>query len=311
MTRPFIAAATLLALAACTVETEDDHSYLVEVLPDERVLISLPTSSASTARSELGEWSEFYVTTAEATENVNGLIRSVLTLLDTVVNTRPSSFDRDEHRAVWGPYSDSLDPVYTWVIVEYDPATDVHTWAFAQRPKSGEEGEEVVVIAGEIDAGATYGDHTGRFVMDYTAMAELDPTVEFSGIFYSDYDVDPTGVIAEATVEDWQNLETGEGPTDAGYRYEQDPAGFGSMDLAWTGDYLDDGTEDVYLLRSRWTPTGAGRGDAVLAEGGEDLVGAATECWDDSFELVYRAESWSGEEGEVSACVYDEPSYSE
>lgn len=307
LTHPLLLA-SLLAVGACVAEDEDDTSYLTEVLPDERVLVSLPTSDAAAART-VGDWSEFYLATADATDDVNGLIAGVLSLLDQVVQTRPSDFDRAAHRAVWGPYGDTLDPVQTWVIVEYDPTTDVHTWAFAQRPKGDEEAEGVVVIAGEVDAGATREDHTGRFVMDFTMLHELDPNVDHTGIFYSEYDVDPTGVSAEAAVEGWQDVRLDEGPYNAVYLYAQTPDGAGEMDLAWQGDYLDDGELDVYALRSRWDATGAGRGDAFLVDSGETLLGAASECWDDSFRLVYRVDTWEGEVGEVDACVYPTASY--
>ncbi len=313
MTRnAFLTAASFLALSACLpLADEDDVTYLTEVLPDDRVLINMVTSDGANARSELGDWSELYVHTAEATDNVNGLIGGVLGTLNTVVNTRPSSFDRDAHRAVWGPYGDRLDAVDTYVVVQHHPDTDTHTWAFAQRPSNGSEGDEVIVIAGEIDAGSTRLDHTGRFAIDFTTMAELDPTVDFAGVFYSDYDVSPDGVIAEASVEGWEDLKHGEGPLDAVYSYAQISDGEGEMDLAWTGDHRGDGVEDVYLLRSRWMPDGSGRGDAVLAEDGGELIGAASECWDDGFKLVYRVDTWSGAEGDASACVYSEASYAE
>lgn len=298
-----------IALSACSASTDE----LTEVLPDDRVLVNLDTSGAQAfaARAELGEWSEFYLQTAETTDNVNGLIGNVLTLVDTLVHLEPTSFDRRQHTATWGPYSDTLDPVQTRLTVAYDPETDTHTWWFDQWPKGEDGSEPTVVVAGEVDAGATREDNTGRFVVDFTAIALLDPNADTSGTFMSEYDIDPDGVAAAAVFQDWVDLDHPVEPIDAAYLYEQTEAGDGSMDLAWQADYLEDGTLDVYVLRSRWEATGAGRGDAVLAEGGEELLGAASECWDAGFDLVYRASSWEGEQGDASDCVFTDAAWPE
>ena len=307
MTRTLTATAALLTLSACTPSTD----ALTEVLPDERIEVNLPVDSfAATARGDLGEWSEFYVQTAETTENVNGLIANVLHLVDTLVHLRPSEVDRRGHRAVWGPYSDTLDPVETTLTVEYDPATDTHTWWFTTWPK-GDEAAAVVVIAGEVDAGATRDTSTGRFVVDFTTLAELDPTTDVAGTFTSEYAIDFDAVTATAWFQDWVDLHAPQAPIDAGYAYSQTTGGSGTMDLAWQSDYGDDGTLDVYVLRSRWEADGQGRGDAVLVEEGEEVLAAASECWDDRFQLVWRADSWEGELGDASACVYGEASWPE
>ncbi len=316
MTRA-LSLAALLALTACAVDGssttgDDDLDALVQVLPDDRVLVNMPTDDSSAeARAELGEWSEFYLATADATDNVNSLIRSVLRTVDAVVHTPPSAFDREAQAAAWGPFSDTLDPVDTMLYVERDSDSGQYTWVFVQKSKGVDDAEYIPVIAGEVDAGATRTDSTGRFVIDFTQMHELDPTTDQLGVFWSEYDIAPDLVSATAAVDEWQNLLIDDQPNQAAYAYAQTPEGDGHMDLAWQGDYLGDGVLDVYVLRSRWDATGAGRGDAVLAEGGEELAGAATECWDDSFSLVYRVDTWEGSVGEVHDCVFTEPDYAE
>ncbi|RME24709.1 MAG: hypothetical protein D6798_10565 [Deltaproteobacteria bacterium] len=316
MTRT-LSLATLLALSACVIDDgstagETDLDSLIEVLPDDRVLVNMPTDDDSTtARAELGEWSEFYLVTADATDSVNGLIGSVLRTVDAIVHSPPTSFDRAAMAATWGPFSDTLDPVDTMLYVERDADTGLTTWVFLQKSKGVDDAEWIPVIAGEVDPGATRIASSGRFVIDFTQMHELDPTTDQLGVFWSEYDIAPDLVSATAAVDEWQNLVIDDQPTAAAYVYAQTPDGDGHMDLAWEDDYLGDGEMDVYVLRSRWDATGAGRGDAVLAEGGDELVGAVTECWDDSFALVYRADTWEGSVGEVHDCVYTEPDYAE
>ncbi len=310
-TRPLLSAALLLSLTACF----DDTSGLTEVLPDDRILINLDTQAgAQTARSELGEWSELYVVTAQVTDDVNGLIGGVLHLVDAVVQLRPSEVAEDGNRAVWGPYADSLDPVETSLVVEYHPDTDMHSWAFVQRPKNQPDAEEVVVIVGEIDPGATRQKSSGRFAIDFSAMTELDPTVHQLGGFATEYSIDRDGAAADATFQAWEDLSRDEPVVDATYSYRQDRAGEGELDLAWSGDHRRDGDIDTFLIRSRWLPTGEGRADAVLADGGDSLAGAVSECWNEQFALVWISETGgaqggTAEEGDADLCAYASPSF--
>ena len=310
MSRSLFIAASILAvplLSACTT----DSSELTEVLPDERVLVSLDTEGAEAmARSSSGEWSEFYLQTARTTEEVNGMIGGVLHLVDSVVDLRPSRVDRRQHLAVWGPYSDSLDPVETTLTVQYHPETDTHTWIFRQWPKGRPEAA-VDVVTGEVDPGATRLQSSGRFLVDFTAISDLDPSQTTAGTFLSEYEIAPDGVTAAAIFQGMDEQTDDQPPVDAGYLYEQTADGEGAMDLAWLGDEGGDGSLETYVLRSRWLPTGEGRGDAVLRGEGGGPLGAASECWDDRFQLVYQAQSWAGEAGDPTRCAFEAPEYSE
>jgi hypothetical protein len=64
-------------------------------------------------------------------------------------------------------------------------------------------------------------------------------------------------------------------------------------------------------IRSRWTPSGAGRAD-VEAQGGDAADGTlVTECWDASFGRVYALgpgpDGGVATEGDASACVFTKP----
>ncbi|MCB9745718.1 MAG: hypothetical protein H6740_24300 [Alphaproteobacteria bacterium] len=298
-------AAALLAPALLACAPADRG--LASVLPDERVLINLPTEQAGAKALEDEQWSPMYLFTASVTEDVNGLIGGVLGLVRVITLLPPSYVDGDTNHAMWGPYADALDPVETSLHVVHDPDTDVYTWTFTQRPKNDPEAAAVPVVIGEVDAGATSEASSGRFVVDFTAIHEMDPTEEATGVFASEYDLDADGVSATAAFEAFND---GDADVDAIYVYDQTHGGEGSMDLAWYDDIMDDGQEELHFVRSRWMPDGQGRSDAAIT-GGQlgDEVAYASECWGDRFNPVYRSHSWWGEEGEVGECAYAEASY--
>lgn len=300
-----------LGLTACT-----DTSSLTEVLPDDRLLVDFSGADASeTARSSLGGWSEFYVETARTTTTVNGFIGSVLTLVDTIVRTRPSEVNRDRSRAVWGPYRDTLSAVEVRLTVQRE-ADGSHRWWFDQWPKDQDDSAAVVVIQGTVDPGATRQASTGQFEVDYTAMGQDNPLVDHTGVFWTDYVIDFDGASAVATVTDWTSLRQPGPPIDASYDYDQVQGGEGRMDLSYSGFDPVSAQEASYALRSRWLSDGAGRGDATvsLANQGDNLgepAYTASECWDSGFKLVWDETSWEGGQGDASACAYSEASWPE
>lgn len=293
---------SILTLTACS-----ETSELTEVLPDDRLLVELEGSDEA-ARSTLGEWSEFYIETARTTQTVNGFIGSVLVLVDTVVKTRPSEVNRDRTRAVWGPYSDTLSAVEVRLTVQRE-ADGSHTWWFDQWPKDQGESAAVVVIQGEVDAGATRRASTGRFEVDYTAMSQDNPLVDHTGVFWTDYVIDIDGAAAVATVTDWTSVRNPGPPVDATYDYEQVSGGEGQMDLSYSAFDPVSEADASYTLRSRWMADGAGRGDAVVTVDDESgTTYTASECWDSGFKLVWDQTSWDGSQGDASACVYADES---
>jgi hypothetical protein len=287
-------------------------SELSEVLPDERIAINMPLAS-ELAKDETREWSTFYLWTAEVTEDVNWMAGIVLYWVDTITTDYPPSYvNEDQSEAIWGPWNDGpLDPNETQLRVRHDLETDAYTWGFERWPKdAGEEGAQSVVN-GEIDPGATREVSSGRFVVDFTTINELDPTEEATGEFSVDYDIREDGVSGTAKFADF-----GPQGIDAAYAYEQTHGGEGSMDLMVVSD-LDPSTgaglEEQLLMHSRWMADGSGRAD-VMVRGGDlgDAVGFATECWSSSFEAVYYHEEHSGyEEGDPSLCAFAEAEYTD
>jgi hypothetical protein len=287
-------------------------SELSEVLPDDRIQINMPTAS-DLAKDETREWSTFYLWTAEVTEDVNWMTGTVLYWVDTITTAYPPSYvDQERNQAIWGPWDDGpLDPNETQLRVHHDLETDAYTWGFERWPKDGGPQDGVSIVTGEIDPGATRDASTGRFVVDFSTIHELDPTEQTTGEFAVEYDIGVEGVSGRALFADF-------GPTgfDAAYRYDQTFDGLGSMDLLLDVD-LDPsagaGLDEILVMHSRWKDDGSGRAD-VMVRGGDlgDAVGFATECWSSSFEAVYYREEHSGyEEGDASLCAFAEAEYTD
>ncbi len=298
----------LLGLAGCF-----QNDGLTDVLPDERIQVNLPMddSAAKGLAKDEGDWAEWYLFTAETTENINTMIASVLFWVDTITTDYwPSYVDGDRNQATWGPWSTALDPVETLLWVSYDTDSDVHSWGFDQWPRDGEQSDAATVIAGVVDPGATREVSTGRFEVDFTTINELDPTEQTTGWFGVDYDIRTDGVGATAEFVDF-----GPGQLDASYVYDQTFDGDGQMDLVVIADINPEsgtGTDETWYTRSRWHADGSGRTDIVITDGDLGSTSATiTECWSAAFESVFYEESLSGTTwGDAGSCGFDSPDYS-
>ena len=285
-------------------------SELSDVLPDERIEINMPLAS-ELAKDGDKEWSTFYLWTAEVTEDVNWMAGTVLYWVDTITTQYPASYvNEDQTEAIWGPWSEGpLDPVETQLRVAHDVEADAYAWGFERWPKGGTAEDGVTVVAGEVDPGATRDVSSGRFVVDFDTINEMDPTEEATGEFAVEYDIQLDGVSGTAMFRDF-----GPANINAAYAYEQTFGGEGSMDLMIDSDldpFTGAGLTEQLIMHSRWMPDGSGRGD-VLVRGGDlgEQIGYASECWNSSFEAVYYVEAHTGyEEGDASLCAYDSPEY--
>ncbi len=294
-----------LIITGCGSSLGDD---LADVLPDDRIAINMPVenTAAKTTGAEK-QWSDLYLLTAEVTEDVNGLITVVLYTVSTIARElEPTTVDEDTQTATWGPWGgEGLDPTEGQLIVQKHD-DDTFTWAIQMWPK-GDDAAAIDVVAGQVDAGATRDANTGRFAIDFTAIHELDPTEEATGLFAVDYGIDAAGAHADVAFEDFG------GSINAVYFFDQSHQGGGHMDLAVQGDWDDAGSlEELLSIRSRWASDGTGRSDAY-AQGGDlgEFVGERTECWDSTFDMVYRTDNYSDDPiiGDESECAFDQAEF--
>jgi len=308
-TRTIASIAAVAALStACT--PGGAGAEFTELLPDDRLYVNMPVDASNAKDAEDGVWSDYYLLTARVTDDVNAMIALPLILVDVITQYPPSEINDEQNHAVWGPYSDALDPVETVLHIErHDDGA--HEWYFVQKPKNADDAEYTDVIRGTVDAGSTRDVHSGTFAIAFDAMHELDPNVGLEGIFVSEYAVDEDGVSATALFSEFS--EGGSEAIDALYAYDQIHDGEGAMDLGWLADLDGNGDDETHIVRSRWTYVGAGRSDAYLTGGSlGDVVFTESECWDENFDPVYNENNWGGEgSGDVANCAYADAEYNE
>lgn len=248
----------------------------------------------------LGQKADTYTVTRLVTAVVNGGTWAVLTLVRTVVAFPPTSIDKKADTAVWGPYTDALSP-NTWKLTVRRVAEHKFDWMFEGRAKTEGDDKFREIISGThtavVDA---QGDHvegfgSGDFTIDWNKAAELpehDKNVGVAAFTYARLLTDPV-VHIDVDFAGIKDDKTGE-IFNAKYRYTSTPGAGGQLRYAEDKDNVPDpgntGTaKEHFTIESRWTQDGVGRCD--LQDSGGDLATTtahASECWDSSFQSVYR-----------------------
>jgi hypothetical protein len=309
-----------------------------EVVPSpEDVELRVPGNRSPGALT-LGQTARFYADTYRITREVNGTVYVVLSILRDIVRLPPS--EQGEDYAIWGPWTPALEPTTFALEVRQVGAAD-YEYVLRLRPRTSEREEDWVhVLEGAADlSGGEDVEGRGRFVLDFTAYARLNPLVEVQGQMHVDYEHRPlqwrsVEVLFEGLRE--RRLGSGE-PRDVRYRYLESPDTSGEFQFAFLENVhgpLEGRPEpELVQIRSRWSATGAGRADARVS--GSEIAAAlglhlgleqdwvqACECWDDGFLRVWYDETpvrltdddgepllgtWNGPgQGDAGDCVYED-----
>lgn len=324
-----------LLLPGCMLEKRDDGAEFREALPQrEAVVVAGPeedsggdTSTASLAEirgtqasgpASQPEYSKWYAFTRVVRGSVNTVTGAVLGSVWLVVHTEPTSVEDGE--AVWGPYSDALEPA-TYRFRVRRMAEGEYDYVLEGRPKSStSDGDYRAVLKGH-GYGKRHELHgEGEFSIDLDAARALDPFRhrDDSGsvriVHHLPRDISerldalPRTIIAEVTPDPALNPESFSVTSTA----NQD--GTGTLRVEAKADVDDTKTtelEDVGV-DSRWRADGAGRADILISSG--DIPAdpgqvSAVECWGADFTRSYYADSIGFEptEGDATACAYDAP----
>ncbi len=153
----FVAAAA----SACTLEKKDDVGAFREAIPQaEAVTVDGPESAAgdSATRSGgsglmaegqagAGDAAYWYAWTRHVRDGVNAVTASVLGSVWYIVHTEPTEVSEDE--AIWGPYTDALEPV-TWRFRVTRVGEHTYDYVLEGRPKaSTSDGDYRSVLVGK------------------------------------------------------------------------------------------------------------------------------------------------------------------
>jgi hypothetical protein len=319
--------ASTIALSGCVLEKKEDAGRFREAIPQaDQVEVSGPESAqgqqgaASQTQADEpwanGPWAKYYGFTRVVRDGVNAITGVILGSVWIIVHTQPTSVEENE--AVWGPWTDSLEPV-TWRFRVTEVGQDEYEYRLEGRPKSSDSDSDfrpVLLGKGFGKAHPSHGD--GDFTIDLDTARELDPFYlgDDSGTVKVTHDLPqnitdnlfalPKTITAEvkpSASDEWFTVTS---------HAKEDRTG--TLLVNAFDDVDDSGTtakEDIQIA-SQWNGQGAGRSDITLSGGdipADPGVVTAVECWDSDFYSVYYTDSinWQATEGEASACAYSEP----
>jgi hypothetical protein len=322
-----VALGAMVTVSGCALEKKEGADRFRQALPkSESVQVSGPESAqgGQSAASRVqgdepwanGPWAKYYGFTRTVRDGVNSVTGTVLGWAWVIVHTQPASIDDSE--AVWGPYTDALEPA-TWRFRVTEVAEDVYEYRLEGRPKASQSDTDYKAVLFGKGFGKGHASHgDGEFTIDLDVAKSLDP-------FYLDDDSGKVTVTHDLPPNITDNLMALPKKITASVVPSATDAWFSVTSLAnedRTGTLVvnafadaDDSKatakEDIQIA-SQWNAQGAGRSDITLSGGDiPTTIGIVTavECWDTDFFRVYYSDSvdWETSEGEANACPFSAP----
>jgi hypothetical protein len=293
--KSLFAATVLVSLTAASgcVKQDAAPAGLAKGIPtSDQVAIKLPIAKTKS----IGQLADYYVTTRNVTRMFNGGTAWVLTLIHAIVQYPVTNVVGNVY--TWGPWTDALNPAeYQLQVTALADGT--FDYVLSGRNKTVAGSTFITVIDGHSDPRPGENLGNGSFLLDMDASRIVNPIDSGDG----------TGQLTVHFDLAARHLDLGlaQATTTADYAYDEAADGSGDMTFDFQGDVNNNGSAlENIQIRSRWLPTGAGRGDARVTGG--DIapnVATASECWDTTFGRVFFTDSWGApEEGTVGACAF-------
>ncbi len=305
MNRTFAVLALSLA-SACGGSWSNKDLEFLGALPSRTELQSKLPGLSSTSRPLLGtrqdelavgEASIAYADAKKASGDFNGLLDSLLTVVDTIRQLPPSQRTATSRR--WGPYPDSKNPGAEFVLDMTQ--TDARTYAYVVRVRKA-PADFVDILLGNFVATDQLTKGAGQLVLLPAAAkaviavsAPLDQLQRIDvGYFTADF---PKRVDMVLTFVPGASS----GLSGVGYVYRELASGAGAIAYQFRSTNADVSVADVVAV---WSPGGAGKA-AIEVKQGRYTGAAKAECWNDDFKITYFKEGWAGGTtgGEPGACA--------
>ena len=123
----FLALSTALATStACRPEDNEADQYRKGIPNKQTVEVQVPGSTGQALSvADQGKTSKYYKLTRTVSRNVNAGVYFVLTLVREVVKYPPTNVT--SNTAVWGPFSEALDPI-AWKVTVNRTATNEYAY---------------------------------------------------------------------------------------------------------------------------------------------------------------------------------------
>jgi hypothetical protein len=304
-TKALLTAALVIGSTACGKQAQLSADEARQAMPSsDQAQIATPGGSALTTDGSspssaltVSTRAEYATDTLVLSSAVNGSVASMLLLVSTVVQLPPTGCADDS--CTWGPWSASALAPNEFELVVTKEGDHHYTWALQGRSKGSTD--FLALVSGEAFTTDV------RYVGHGTLLIDLDKAASLHEIT----DGSPTGTISAAydntsgkhlTVQfvDTQDMNVPSQKVNAAYQFSETSDG-GDLQVATRN--LTTGA--TLALHSRWTATGAGRGDAQF-DG--DITLGRSQCWSDApgLDLVFQVTDpvADSDTGDVSACAF-------
>jgi hypothetical protein len=234
---------------------------------------------------------------------VNGGVAWTLAIVELVVQFPPTTCAGDT--CTWGPGSNAFE-VNDWELTVTKKEEKDYVWKLAGRPKTDPGAAFITLVSGEaFTTGVRHVGH-GTLLIDFDGALGLarktaDPPPQV-GKISATYDNTNGGKVSAQFLGTREALAPDQ-RVNAAYQFSADASG---GDLQAATRNLS--TNVQLTLHSRWTGTGAGRGDASFAFALGTF--SRSQCWDGAstlFNEVYQVTSPSdpgSDMGSESACAF-------
>jgi hypothetical protein len=291
---------------------------------DEEQSSALEAGGVAETRSKLlGETAELYRLTRNVTRVVNGGTRAVLGLVRTITFYPPSSVDKEDGVAVWGPHGEPLSP-NVWRLTVHRIERGQFEYVFEAKAKTAPDTGYLTILSGHHTVANTgirrrlglpaYG--SGDFDINWDnaqMLPEHDGNVGSAHFVYS-RPAAGSDVHIDVTFHQVMDEET-QMRIDAKYGFVETPAAGGSFQFTTAKNQIPTTAAlETMTVRSRWQQTGAGRSDIKMSGGDLAAEATANECWDSNFLSVYMTNSYGDAAkvwGAVASCdpAFQTPDY--
>ncbi len=258
--------------------------------------LSLPASSPAIMSNGPAPYA---LATVALSASVNGSVAFALGLVDFLVQFPPTTCAGET--CTWGPGYGALD-VNEFQLTVTKVAEGDFRWKFQGRKRGSSDAFTSIIFGEAFPSGTRHVGH-GTLTVDMDAAQTRLNRIgqpDDQGQLLAEYD-NRSAHALDARFLGTRDSDHPEQTVDAAYAFEATSAG-GDLQVATRN--RDSGAG--LTLHSRWTATGAGRGDAVFTQGSVTI--ARSECWDAAatlFDLLYRETSPdldSSNFGDVASC---------
>ena len=289
-----LALAALLA-AGCGNYSNEDLDYMNALPESSDLRANIPRVSAV----ELADEAELARSTHNTTNGFNGLLMSLVGIVDTVRSYPPTA--RTATSRVWGPFPadrkqlKNLDWETRMTVSRDDTTPNQFDYEIAVHHAGAADTDWPVFISGRFRAGHTARRGVGHVELITAAVRAEGLDVSDLGMLDHleiDYDTvgDPTWITMKVT--DLPDPTSGDPPPLITYEYRATAAGQGQMtfDVFANVITVTSAVEDMKVVSS-WLSTGEGRATLKIVAG--DGVGLQqTECWNKSFQPTFNDKPW-------------------